>query len=205
MLGNYKIRVNNEAESKESQELFFDLGYYWNNRLGVKNLDDKFLYVKNNKITSGYCSDNFSDSVCCELTLPQLRDLVARSKPTEQGLINRADALQALVDGKEVEFKCGGISWRLLDVKQQPLEILIDQKVQFRIKPRTIKFELEIPKPFKPKVGEFVFYLDGSCKDGFDFYEYDGIDLGNPLWRSSEEIKQVVEVLRNSVKGVDNV
>ncbi|WP_236489833.1 hypothetical protein, partial [Escherichia coli] len=26
---NYKIRVNNEAESKEAQELFFELGYSW--------------------------------------------------------------------------------------------------------------------------------------------------------------------------------
>ena len=25
----YKIRVNDEAESKEAQELFFELGYRW--------------------------------------------------------------------------------------------------------------------------------------------------------------------------------
>ena len=31
---NYKIRVKNEAESKEAQELFFELGYGWR---GVKH------------------------------------------------------------------------------------------------------------------------------------------------------------------------
>ena len=53
----------------------------------------------------GYCSDNFSDSGSCELTLPQLRDLVAKSKPTEQGLIGGADALRALADGEFVGFE----------------------------------------------------------------------------------------------------
>ena len=73
---NYKIKVNNEADSKEAQELFFELGYYCNTGLGVNNLGAKFLYVKNSKITMGFCSGNFSDSNHCELTLPQLRDFV---------------------------------------------------------------------------------------------------------------------------------
>lgn len=29
-MDNYKIKVKDEAESKEAQELFFDLGYRWN-------------------------------------------------------------------------------------------------------------------------------------------------------------------------------
>lgn len=33
----YKIRVNNEAESKEAQELFFELGYEWKFRNIGKN------------------------------------------------------------------------------------------------------------------------------------------------------------------------
>ena len=34
-----KIRVANKAESKEAQELFFELGYYW----AHKNLGKKLL------------------------------------------------------------------------------------------------------------------------------------------------------------------
>ena len=39
MLGKYKIRVNNKAESKEAQELLFELGYCWNYR----NIGKKIL------------------------------------------------------------------------------------------------------------------------------------------------------------------
>ena len=42
----YKIKVNNEAESKEVQELFFELGYYWSTGLDVKNLDARFFICK---------------------------------------------------------------------------------------------------------------------------------------------------------------
>ena len=274
MLGNFKIKVNNELESKEAQELFFELGYCWNTGLGVKNLDAKFLYAKRNTITMGYCSDNFSDSGSEQLTLSKLRDLVVSYRNDmndwncidpefkeqklylcsdkdlyvfddvrnywkvsskngvdlvlnrlimkgdesfnsliggiSEGLISGADALRAIADGKEVEyFSNTDYTWKSIFKYHQSLETIANNEIdinhKFRLKPRTIKFEVEIPKPFQPKVGEFAFYLDGSCKDGFDFYQYDGIDLGNPLWRSSEEIKQVVEALRNSIKGVDNV
>ena len=57
-----KIKVNSESESKEAQELFFKLGYYWNIGLEVRNLGAKFLYVSNNQIKMGYCSDNFSNT-----------------------------------------------------------------------------------------------------------------------------------------------
>lgn len=268
MLGNFKIKVNNELESKEAQELFFELGYCWNTGLGVKNLDAKFLYAKRNTITMGYCSDNFSDSGSEQLTLSKLRDLVVSYRNDmndwncidpefkeqklylcsdkdlyvfddvrnywkvsskngvdlvlnrlimkgdesfnslisgiSEGLISGADALRAIADGKEVEYLYGD-KWLSVVGEQVLITAVTDDKFKFRLKPRTITLNVEIPAPFEPKVDEFAFYLDGSCKDGFDFYQYDGIDLGNPLWRSSEEIKQVVEALRNSIKGVDNV
>ena len=71
-----KIKVNSESESKEAQELFFKLGYYWNIGLEVRNLGAKFLYVSNNQIKMGYCSDNFSNTNYREITLAELRDMV---------------------------------------------------------------------------------------------------------------------------------
>lgn len=53
-------------------------------------------------------------------------------------LISGKEALIALANGEEVEFKCGGMSWTNLDAKQQPLEILIDKNVSFRIRSKTI-------------------------------------------------------------------
>lgn len=81
----YKIRVNSEAESKEAQELFFELGYEWKYKNIGKNYHADssigFLYADNGCITTGdkehgydffkYRSENNK-----RVTLAQLRDLV---------------------------------------------------------------------------------------------------------------------------------
>lgn len=119
----------------------------------------------------------------------------------EQGLISGADALRALVDGKEVEFKCGGSDWRLLNAKQQPLEILIDPTVQFCLKPCTIKLSIEIPEPFEPKEGEAYWVLNPYCDKGYceERYTKEYTTLG--AWRSEEEIRKVVAAFRGGIKG----
>ena len=124
----------------------------------------------------------------------------AESKPTEQALISGADALRALADGKEVEFKCGGSSWRLLNAKQQPLEILIDQTVQFRLKPRTIKLELEIPAPFEPSECEEFYVLSSVQPNGYIRTHLKSHALLG-AWRTEDEIKQVVAALRGALKN----
>ena len=78
-------------------------------------------------------------------------------------LISGKEALIALANGEEVEFKCGDMSWLNFDAKQQPLEILIDKNVVFRLKPRTITINgIEVPAPFKPKSGTYPMYFNLS-------------------------------------------
>lgn len=209
-MGNYKIKVNDEAESKEAQELFFELGYYWNSGFGVRHLDVNFLYAKNKQITIGYCSEHFSSNPCCELTLPQLRDLVAKSK-NEQGLISGADALRALADGKEVEYLGETKTWFSLNKETSAwslTEVLnaTDLKegtsFKFRLKPRTIKLEIEIPAPFKPKDGDMVWFISDYHTNGYSsvvFENLAGFQFG--AWRTEEEIKQVVAALRGGIKA----
>lgn len=206
-MSNYKIKVNNEAESKEAQELFFELGYEWNGsgkdvvswRLGL-------LFTKEFQGKNCLCYFDKDEEVILggwvgkEITLPQLRDLVAKSKQTEQGLISGADALRALADGKEVEFKCGGSSWRLLNAKQQPLEILIDQTVQFRLKPRTITLNVEIPVPFDPNNNEPAWVLDSSTPLGYKSIIHHVGCVHFMCWRTEDEIKQVVAALHGVLK-----
>lgn len=196
-LGNYKIKVKTEAESREAQELFFELGYYWRTGLGVKNLDAKFLFVKNNKIMMGFCSDNFSNSDYCELTITQLRDLVAQSK-NKQCLISGADALRALADGKEVECSYVG-DWLIIDLKTE-LGIFHRTDVTFRLKPRTITLNIEIPAPFEPKEYEDRYMLTDLCEHGYTrtSREY---SKSVPAWRTEDEIKQVVASLRGALKN----
>lgn len=80
---NLKIFVANEAENKEAQELFFDLGYYWAYKnLGKKLLlskKDVYLFAESNGILGTGNKENesfFNDWRGKEITLQELRDMV---------------------------------------------------------------------------------------------------------------------------------
>ena len=79
---NYKVRVNNEAENKEVQELFFELGYVWRG-LGDKSKElffpkclVSYLIIAYHK-TMDMQITTFDFSDAKELTIDQLRYLVA--------------------------------------------------------------------------------------------------------------------------------
>jgi len=249
-MNNCKIRVNNEAESREAQELFFELGYRWNgcgseySRIG--NYTFITAYPDEMLLRMGWGGDTDD-----ELTLPQLRDLVVlhrndvndanyestyeehddlyfkdssgklyrwfcgshwaeaasykgeirpiKNQYTEQSLISGADALRALAYGKEVEYLYG-TQWESATGNQILISAFLGDKFKFRIKPQTIKIELEIPKPFVPKVGDMVWFIsrDNTCGYSHDVFghglEEKWIQYG--AWRTKEEIKIVVEQLR---------
>ena len=78
-----KIRVTTESESKEAQELFFELGYYW----AYKNLGKKLLLSKKDvylfaesdgTLGTGTHQDEvfFNNWPGEEITLQELRDMV---------------------------------------------------------------------------------------------------------------------------------
>lgn len=118
-------------------------------------------------------------------------------------LVSGKEVLIALASGEEVEFKCGGMSWSNLDAKQQPLEILIDKNVVFRLKPCTINLNgIEVPAPFKPKVDDEVWFLNDDSESGYGCSaEYDkDIKSYFGWWRTESEIKQVVAALREVFK-----
>jgi len=79
-MSSYKIKVNNEAESKEAQELFFQLRY----EKGVCSLGGYPAIIVTTKswATENYCStralglNNPAHENHKEITLPELRDLV---------------------------------------------------------------------------------------------------------------------------------
>lgn len=253
----YKIRVNNEAESKEVQELFFELGYSWPgcekyyNRIG--NYTFITAYPDEMLLRMGWGGDTDK-----ELTLPQLRDLVVLKRndvkdtthrdkrdesiyltsdkviyywqgewcksainksndhenyiansltpitqPQEPALISGAEALRALADGKEVEFKHDTQGW--VPCLGLNIERVLGGWHQMRLKPQTIKLELEFPKPFEPKVGEIYWYLTTSNSKGYDWNQFQSV-MGDEFycqfgaWRTEAEAKQVVEQLRK-IKG----
>ncbi|MEN4983718.1 hypothetical protein [Acinetobacter modestus] len=76
-MNNYKIKVNNEAESKEAQELFEQLGFKWAGDNPENGDWYSHLYAENSTCCylSPYVWGGLGDRFK-ELTLPQLRDLV---------------------------------------------------------------------------------------------------------------------------------
>lgn len=139
-------------------------------------------------------------------------------KPQDPALISGAEALRALADGKGVDvhestYK-NEVWFNLKDTKFTPAEILAEKvrdkpyKLYFRLKPQTIKLELELPKPFEPKVGEEYFYLNSGRESGFAKKLHDGEKLDYMTtqfgaWRTEDEIKQVVEQLRK-IRGTNS-
>jgi len=95
-----KIRVADEAESKEAQELFFELGYYW----AYKNLGKKLLLSKKDvylfaesdgTLGTGMHQDEvfFNNWRGKEITLQELRDMVNPmkeylEKPDESNIVS---------------------------------------------------------------------------------------------------------------------
>lgn len=136
----------------------------------------------------------------------------------DPALISGAEALRALADGKEVEYNWlnqKSSKWMLIseELKQFNLyEILSGTTefgaIKFRLKPQTIKLELELPKPFEPKVGDLYWCIAMTNLRGYTqkVYKDDGDDeclihLG--AYRTEDEIKQVVAQLRK-IRGTNS-
>ncbi len=208
LMDNYKIKVNDEAESKEAQELFFELGYSWlccgkyYNRIG--NYTFITAYPDEMLLRMGWGGDTDK-----ELTLPQLRDLVVLKRndvkdathrdkrdesiyltsdkviyywqgewcksainksndyenyiansltpitqPQAPALISGADAFTYLIGGSnDVQTKLNDTEkWRDVPTGMSWAAFANPDR-KFRLKPQTIKVELEIPAPYKAKIG----------------------------------------------------
>ncbi|MGO3384089.1 MAG: hypothetical protein ACTIMQ_04960 [Acinetobacter guillouiae] len=132
-------------------------------------------------------------------------------------LISGKEALIALANGKEVEFYNpfeGNIGWKELGEFSTVRALLNDcfvcsddgeeVKTKFRLKPRTITLNgIEVPAPFEPKVGEIFYYTSDEHEAGYSHSTL-WCEIKNDrwvgMWRTAEEIKQVVAALRKAFK-----
>ncbi|KQE43914.1 hypothetical protein [Acinetobacter pittii] len=264
-MDNYKIK--DEAESKEAQELFVQLGF------------EKTGFSCNGYpcyLATWECgfSDCDLDSLNVnrerkELTLPQLRDLVVLKRndvkdanvedgtgfplylsstnelyvndcewklskkngdldyicklklihrPQDSALISGAEALRALADGKDVDvhestYK-NEVWFNLKDTKFTPAEILAEKvrdkpyTLTFRLKPQTIKLELELAKPFEPKNGEMYWWIDATSEEGYSYTYFDNNKVDQDVmqfgaFRTEEDVKKAVEQLRK-IRGTNS-
>ncbi|MDC4759430.1 hypothetical protein NQ840_07885 [Acinetobacter baumannii] len=121
-------------------------------------------------------------------------------------LISGADALRALADGKEVEYRYG-TSWESVTGNQILITAITGDKFEFRLKPQTIKVELELPKPFEPKDGDIYWFITCRTEKGYSCRNHkarhgdSGMQFG--AYRTEAEVKQVVEQLRK-IRGTNS-
>ncbi|MFW2562438.1 hypothetical protein [Acinetobacter baumannii] len=158
-MDNYKIKVKDEAESKEAQELFFKLGYEWrDSKRDITNLDVVFIYAKDGVLTAGFNDHNFAEAGHKELTLPQLRDLVVlKGKDAElveqskkfitPDHLDRFQAAKAHLEGKAVQFMLSnGVFYDITDDSTVGI-FSPEGGYLFRLKPTTLTVNAELPKP----------------------------------------------------------
>lgn len=156
-----------------------------------KYIDGEFMLYRD--------SDWLSASYDCAQDYVDEGDEVLWSRKVnqEQGLISGVDALRALADGKEVEafveYKLGIKEWQ--DAKNLPICDVLNNGFDFRLKPRTVKLEIEVPAPFEPKEFEDCYILSDLYEHGYTKTSWK-YGESVPVWRTEAEIKIVVKQLR---------
>lgn len=141
-----------------------------------------------------------------KVTCRQVSELKPIQLDQEQGLISGADALRALADGKEVELRDKENNWVRAN-NHHLVGLFLGNAFDFRLKPRTIKLNLEIPAPFEPKEKDIFWTLSTNYKCGYvQILCYRNDEQGERLaqfgaWRTEEQVKQVVAALRGGIKG----
>lgn len=126
------------------------------------------------------------------------------TKVNEGKLISREKARLAWANKIPIEYTSDALGeW--FDVNNSnTLGIFERSDFKFRLKPRTITINgIEVPAPFEPKEGEMYFYLNPHAHAGYgpnttiEWSKY--LQFG--VWRTEEEIKQVVAALRQVFGG----
>lgn len=122
-------------------------------------------------------------------------------------LISGAEAKLAWAKGEIVEyFSKSRDEW--FEVKGNTFVSVFETAEKLRIKPQTIKVELELPKPFEPKEGEVYYYLKPSNAWGFGCGEWGDDSMQNEYiqygaWPTKEDVLKVVEQLRK-IRGTNS-
>ena len=123
-------------------------------------------------------------------------------------LISGKEAKLAWANGKKLQIAnmIVGEDFYDMDDSNTTLNIFDLDFYQFRLKPKTITINgIEVPAPFEPKEDCQVWIINDGKTDNCRKYNYDvegdKINIFIGVWRTEEEIKQVVSALRSVFKG----
>ena len=125
------------------------------------------------------------------------------TKVNEGKLISGKEALIALANGQDVEYKSIN-GWS--HAKHLHVYEFFGVYPKLRLKPKTIKLNgIEVPAPFKPKEGDLYWHISPEYMSGYreSMYSDGNVDTWQQFgaWRTEDEIKQVVAALRQVFGG----
>ena len=121
-------------------------------------------------------------------------------------LISGKEALIALANGEEVEYKTtdnAGSKWH--QAKMLTVNTIMnfdDACILLRLKPRTITINgIEVPNNIKKHdKDDVVWVINTSCENWYDWIYGSDCDSSTLYWETEQEVKQVVEALRSIFK-----
>ena len=121
-------------------------------------------------------------------------------------LISGKEAFDAAFNGVSAQWRWANKyeDWRELKAETAfSINELKGDVCEFRLKPHTITINgIEVPAPFEPKCMEDFYVIDGTHSQGWINGNpvNPSLSIGNPKWRTEDEIKQVVAALREVFK-----
>lgn len=121
-------------------------------------------------------------------------------------LISREEAKLAWANGKKLQIAnmIIGEDFYDIDDSNTTLNIFDLDFYRFRLKPRTITLNnIEVPAPFEPCAEDDcrAYVIDTRNINGYDWQHSSHCKPNHIVWRTEEEIKQVVSALRSVFKG----
>lgn len=127
---NIKVKVRNKVESKEVQELFFELGCHWYYN-GKQNIENVIGFINSHEDMS-LTSGSILNSKHKKLTIPQLRDLVVlKRNDVGDATHTTTDDVWKFYIGHDTycyERKNGVIGWHKEDSKCYGLKPIEEKK-----------------------------------------------------------------------------
>ena len=166
-LENYKIKVNSAGESREVQELFFELGYVWRTagrkiiETGYLGLFYIFAYRDYFELTSSGLAGIFKQkSDFKEITLQQLRNLVQH----QQQVVDEQKELQQMQQENLVKYE-DWINKETFEVKSTPQGAAIEISEWVKI-PEDAEFAVSNRETIEFRRGNNYFGYSGEWLQG---------------------------------------
>ncbi|MDR9533133.1 hypothetical protein RJC76_11940 [Acinetobacter nosocomialis] len=127
----------------------------------------------------------------------------------DPALISGREAWLAFFDGLHVQWsEIDREAWFNFKEEDWNTHSLKNDGFKFRIKPQSIKLELELPKPFEPKEGDEYFYISTlqHCLYSHDVWSDEPADITQAAfgaYRTEDDVKKAVEQLRK-IRGTNS-